>query len=281
MTWLLGFALAAAVAAPLPAKLPSLDVRFEPAQPRLGDTVSVLVELSEGAPAPTVALGARTFPAFEVRPGRYRALVPVSPLDKPGRWRIEIDDGKRTATATVPVAARKFGVQRIWLRGVPVGLDDIERTRVAAVKDLASPDKSWRGAFRKPASGRVSSPFGVRRYRNGIFLTDYYHRGIDYAPGAGATVVAPAGGKVVLVGLERDGFRIHGNTVGIDHGHGVVSLMLHLSRAVVAEGDNLRAGDPVGLVGATGAVTGPHLHWALYVNGVAVDPLPWLAAAIE
>ena len=127
----------------------------------------------------------------------------------------------------------------------------------------------------------MSSPFGVRRYRNGVFLTDYYHRGIDYAPGEGAPVVAPADGKVVLVGLEREGFRIHGNTVGIDHGHGVVSLLLHLSRAVVKEGHQVRAGDPVGLVGGTGAVTAPHLHWGLFVNGVGVDPAPWLAGAIE
>jgi murein DD-endopeptidase MepM/ murein hydrolase activator NlpD len=273
MTALLVIALAAVV--------PVLPVRFEPATPALGDTISVFVDLDEASPPPAISVGDRTFPSFDLGQGRYRAFVPVSPLDKPGRWRIKIEDGKRTATAVVPVAPRKFGVQRIWLRGVPVGLDDIERARVGEVKTLATAARCWQGAFQKPAGGRVSSPYGVRRYRNGIFLTDYYHRGIDYAPGAGAKVLAPADGKVVLVGLEREGFRIHGNTVGIDHGHGVVSLMLHLSRAAVREGDDVRAGDPIGLVGASGAVTGPHLHWALYVNGVAVDPMPWLSTAIE
>jgi murein DD-endopeptidase MepM/ murein hydrolase activator NlpD len=265
----------------LAAALPALAVRFEPAKPRLGDTISVFVDLAEGAPPPAISVGDRSFPAFHLGKGRYRAFVPVSPLDKPGRWWVKVDEGKRTVTEVVPVAARKFGVQRIWLRGVPVGLDDIERARVGEVKKLATADKCWQGTFQKPASGRVSSPYGVRRYRNGIFLTDYYHRGIDYAPGAGAKVLAPADGRVVLVGLELEGFRIHGNTVGIDHGHGVVSLMLHLSRAAVREGDMVRAGDPVGLVGASGAVTGPHLHWALYVNGVAVDPTPWLSTAID
>jgi len=273
--------LLAAVLAAAAAKSPSLSVRFEPAHPRLGDTVSVFVDRSEAASPPTISVGGRTFPAFDLGKGRYRAFVPLSPLDKAGRRRVKVDDGKRTATVDVSVGARKFGVQKIWLKGVPLGLDAIERARVAEAKALATPDKCWQGAFQRPASGRISSPYGVRRYRNGIFLNDYYHRGIDYAPGAGASVVAPADGKVVLVGVELEGFRVHGNTVGIDHGHGVVSFMLHLSRTVVREGDSVRTGDPVGLVGASGAVTGPHLHWALYVNGVAVDPLPWLEAAVE
>jgi murein DD-endopeptidase MepM/ murein hydrolase activator NlpD len=121
----------------------------------------------------------------------------------------------------------------------------------------------------------------VRRYRNGVFLADYYHRGIDYAPGADAPVVAPAAGRVALVGQEAEGFPVHGNTVGLDHGHGVVSIFLHLATVAVREGELLSAGDAIGTVGATGAVTAAHLHWGLYVHGVAVDPDPWLREAIE
>ena len=270
--------LAAALAA---APIRGPKVSFEPSAPRLGDTVSVFIDVAEGAPAPTLTARGHVFPAFDLGGGRYRAFVPISPLDKPGRWRIAVESGARKASATVPVAARRFGVQRLWLKGVPTGLDDVEREKVGAVKDLASAEKRWKGPFRVPAAGRMSSPFGVRRYRNGVFLTDYYHRGVDYASGAGAPVVAPADGTVMLVGLEGEGFRVHGNTVGLDHGHGVVSLLLHLARAVVREGDVLKEGDPVGLVGGTGAVTAPHLHWGLYVNGVAVDPGPWLQAAID
>lgn len=87
--------------------------------------------------------------------------------------------------------------------------------------------------------------------------------------------MAPAAGRVALVGRVSQGFRIHGNIVGIDHGQGVTSTYLHLSRINVKEGDVVQAGQLIGAVGSTGAVTGPHLHWGLYVQGQSVDPVPW------
>jgi murein DD-endopeptidase MepM/ murein hydrolase activator NlpD len=260
---------------------PPLAIHVEPAHPRQGDTLSVFVTGTLGS-TPTISSGTARYPAFALGDDRYRAFVPLSPLDHAGPRRITAEAGKTHVAASVTVAARKFGVQRITLPpGVSVELDPIERARVAAVKALATPEKKWTGVFRAPAGGRLSSPYGVRRYRNGVFLTDYYHRGIDLAPGAGAPVVAPAGGRVVLAGIEKEGFRVHGNVVGVDHGQGVLSLMLHLSRILVHEGDTVQAGDPIGLVGATGAAKGPHLHWGLYVNGIAVDPEPWLHEAID
>jgi lysostaphin len=263
------------------ATAPALDVHFTPAAPRLGDTISVVVSMAEGDPAPTVAIDERKFPAFDLGGGRYRAFIPLSPLDHPGRWRVSVAAGKKKASITVPVGARRFGVQHIEIHGKTLELDPIERARVREAKEMRTVTKRWDGAFRAPSGGRQSSEYGVRRYRNGVFLTDYYHRGIDYAPGAGAPVIAPAGGTVVLVGVEGEGFPVHGNVVGLDHGHGVVSLFLHLQKANVREGDTVRAGETIGLVGSTGAATGPHLHWGLYVNSVCVDPAPWLGAGIE
>ena len=115
----------------------------------------------------------------------------------------------------------------------------------------------------------------MRRYYNGQLAKDYYHRGVDYAGAIGSPVVAPASGRVALVGRVSQGFQVHGNTIGIDHGQGVTSTFLHLSRINVQEGDVVQAGQVIGAVGATGAVTGPHLHWGLYVQGQAVDPVPW------
>ncbi|MBA3924314.1 MAG: M23 family metallopeptidase, partial [Nostocaceae cyanobacterium] len=117
--------------------------------------------------------------------------------------------------------------------------------------------------------------YGVRRYYNGKFANDYYHRGVDYAGGTGSPIIAPAAGRVVLVGRVSQGFRIHGNCVGIDHGQGVTSIYLHMSRINVREGDLVKPGTVLGAVGSTGAATGPHLHWGLYVNGLSVDPVPW------
>jgi murein DD-endopeptidase MepM/ murein hydrolase activator NlpD len=86
---------------------------------------------------------------------------------------------------------------------------------------------------------------------------------------------------VRLVGREAKGFEIHGNTIGLDHGQEVLSIMIHLSRIDVKEGDFVTAGQRIGAIGDTGASTGPHLHWGLYVNGVAVDPVPWRTTGVE
>jgi murein DD-endopeptidase MepM/ murein hydrolase activator NlpD len=277
---LLLLALAPLLAASAPRA--TFTARFEPAQPQQGDTVAVIVTGAPPGAAPTVTVNGRSYTAFDIGDGRRRALVPVSPLDAPGRWRLDVAVGGEHRGLVVPVAKKTFKIQRIWLpKHVKTELDPIERARVGEAKALATAEKRWAGAFLAPAGGRISSPYGVRRYRNGVFLTDYYHRGIDYAPGADAPVVAPAAGRVVLVGAESAGFPVHGNVVGLDHGQGVVSLFLHLSRVLVKEGEAVAAGEKVGLVGATGAATGPHLHWGLYVSGVAVDPLPWLTSGID
>jgi lysostaphin len=257
-------------------------VRVAPKHPALGDTIAVVVDVPEGGATPTVSIDDRAYAVFPLGQGRYRAFVPTSPLDAPGTWSIVVRVGEEEKRLAVAVGRRKFGVQRIWLkRGVKTELDPIERARVGALKDLRTEEKLWSGRFRPPSRGRRSSPYGVRRYRNGVFLTDYYHRGLDFAPGPDAPVVAPAAGRVRLVGRETEGFAVHGNMVGLDHGHGVVSVFLHLAAVAVREGDELTAGDAIGTVGATGAVTAAHLHWGLYVHGVAVDPDPWLRRTIE
>jgi murein DD-endopeptidase MepM/ murein hydrolase activator NlpD len=258
----------------------ALDVRLSPPRVRLGETVAVVVTGAKSTP--TVSVGERRFTAFDIGNGRYRAFVPTSPLDRAGRFTITVEAGAAQKAATVAVGPRRFGLQRITLPPhVKTEADPIERARLGEAKALRSPEKRWSGRFRAPGAGRISSVYGTRRIRNGIFLTDYYHRGIDFAPGAGAPVLAPASGRVVVVGHEKEGFTVNGNTVAIDHGHGVVSVLLHLAEIAVAEGDLVRAGKRVGTVGATGIATGPHLHWGFFVEGIAVDPQPWLRNEIE
>jgi murein DD-endopeptidase MepM/ murein hydrolase activator NlpD len=258
----------------------ALDTRFSPARPVQGDTIAVVITGAKGVP--TVSVGERRFTAFDIGNGRYRAFVPVSPLDHAGRWSIVVAAGPVRTTVRVAVGTRRFGVQRITLPPhVKTVADPVELARLGAAKALRSPEKRWNGPFRAPSAGRISSVYGTRRIRNGIFMTDYYHRGIDYAPGAGAPVLAPASGRVVVVGHEKEGFTVNGNVVGIDHGHGVVSVLLHLDETSVAEGDLVRGGQRVGTVGATGIATGPHLHWGFFVEGIAVDPRPWLRREVE
>jgi murein DD-endopeptidase MepM/ murein hydrolase activator NlpD len=262
----------------------ALSTQFAPVKPHLGDTVVVnIASTSDVGKAPTIKVGDKSYPAFAIEGKRFRAMIPTTPIEKTGERNVSIVDNKVTTTLQINVGNRKFPFQRINLPPGKSGVDatEIELKRVAAFKATISSDKHWNGKFIAPNKGRISSPFGVRRYYNGKLAEDYYHRGLDYAGGYGSAIVAPAGGEVVLVGYEKNGFRIHGNVVGVDHGQGVVSIFMHMSKINVEEGQMLEPGDKIGAIGTTGASTGAHLHWGLYVNGIAVDPGQWRSTSIE
>ena len=278
---LTGIVLGINIALPITLVTPvqALQVKVTPAKPRLGDTLSILIQQDEleAGSNPSVTLNQKTYPTFEIAPRRFRAFVPTTPLEQPGKRLVRISSASGVRNLAVWVGNRKFPVQRINLPPGKAGLQATqhELSRVAAFKQLVTPQKFWNGPFLKPSRARISTIYGVRRYYNGKFAKDYYHRGIDYAGANGSPVVAPAAGRVALVGRVSQGFRVHGNIVGIDHGQGVTSVFMHLSRINVAEGDFVSAGQLIGEIGATGASTGPHLHWGLYVQGQSVDPTLW------
>ncbi|NJN51390.1 MAG: M23 family metallopeptidase [Gammaproteobacteria bacterium] len=118
----------------------------------------------------------------------------------------------------------------------------------------------------RPAEGPVSSAFGLRRVLNDQPRSP--HAGLDIAAASGEPVISPAAGVVSLTGS----FYFNGNTVFVDHGGGVITMACHLSTIAVAEGDAVKRGGLIGAVGATGRVTGAHLHWSLIMNGERVDP---------
>jgi murein DD-endopeptidase MepM/ murein hydrolase activator NlpD len=259
----------------------ALEVQILPDNPQLGDTISVIVTTEDKESQPTVTLEQQNYPVFALG-NRYRALLPTSPLNRSGKLTIQVKGDGQTKNIGVWLKNRSFPIQRITLTGKANSeATQLELDRVAAFKELVTPDKFWNGSFVRPNAGRISTVFGVRRYYNGVFARDYYHRGVDYAGGAGSAVVAPAAGYIRLVGKEAEGFRVHGNTIGIDHGQGVVSIFLHLQDIYVKEGDFVQAGQTIGTIGSTGASTGPHLHWGLYVHGISVDPVPWRLSEID
>ena len=262
-----------------PAK--ALKVNVSPKTPQLGDTISVIVETEDSRVPPSVTVGEIDYPVFENN-GKYRAFIPTSPLNLPGKMTLNIKGDNRTSNIGVWLKNKAFPVQRIWLSGkASRPATQLELNRVREFKQLVTPQKYWQGTFVRPNASRVSAGFGIRRYYNNVFANDYYHKGVDYAGGYGSPVVAPAAGVVRLVGRESEGFHVHGNIVGIDHGQGVISVFMHLQDIDVAEGTIVKAGQRIGTIGSTGASTGPHLHWGLYVNQVAVDPVPWRFGAIE
>ncbi len=281
-SWIGGGTIALVMAFPTISQ--ALQIKATPTSPQLGDTLSVVVQYDNPAinMTPVVTIGQRTYQTFLVGANQFRALVPTTPLDRPGNLPIQAEGGGETANLTLKLRSRSFPTQSIWLPpGKDGDISDWEYNRVEAFRKLVTPQKFWRGPFLKPNQGSVTGVYGIRRYYNGVFAKDYYHRGVDFAGSYGSPVVAAAAGRVALVGFEKDGFQVNGNIIGIDHGQGVTTAYLHLIRILVKEGDFVKAGQVIGAVGSSGAATGAHLHWGLYVNGLAVDPQPWRSKGFD
>jgi murein DD-endopeptidase MepM/ murein hydrolase activator NlpD len=178
----------------------------------------------------------------------------------------------------VRVIAVRFPVQRLRMGRKQLKLYTDPRIKREyalirqALNSLTS-HRSWALPLLKPAEGRVSTGYGVKRVVSGTLRTR--HRGVDIASVGGSPVRACAAGTVALA---RPDFILHGKTVIIDHGWGVCSVYLHLQEILTEEGRAVNGGEIIGLVGSTGAAAGPHLHWAVYVHGKASDPRIWLKA---
>ncbi|MET0248466.1 MAG: M23 family metallopeptidase [Sphingobium sp.] len=144
-----------------------------------------------------------------------------------------------------------------------------ELERIAAARATGSDARGWRQAFQWPRLGRISGLFGAQRIYRGA--PGAYHSGIDIAGAVGNSVVAPADGVVTLA--AQTPFSLEGNLLMIDHGNGLNSAFLHLSRIDVRLGQAVSRGQLVGAIGATGRATGPHLHWSVKWHDARIDPL--------
>jgi murein DD-endopeptidase MepM/ murein hydrolase activator NlpD len=257
------FALAAA--APQPAA--DFALRGAPAQGAL---------LFGTAPAGTVALSLDGKPVAMAGDGRF---VIGFDRDRKGDALLEarLADG-RSVRGALTVAPHAWQIENVDVAQRPAGVADAdylriregEVARIAAARAVRSGSGGWRQTFIWPARGRISGVFGSQRLYRG--QPGSFHAGVDIAAGAGAAVVAPADGMVVLAGPPA--FTLEGNLVIVDHGMGLNSAFLHLSSVAVTAGQHVRQGDPIGTVGMTGRATGPHLHWAMQWQGARIDPQP-------
>lgn len=177
------------------------------------------------------------------------------------------------ASLRLPVAAGSWRIERVDAPYRPPGFDarrPAELQRIAAARAWDTGERGWLQPLRWPLAGPVRGLFGAQRvYRGGV--AGSYHGGIDIAAPTGAVVRAPAAGRIVLAASEP--FTLEGRLLIIDHGGGLQSTLMHLSRIDVREGREVAAGEPVAAVGATGRATGPHLHWGLTWRGARLDPL--------
>ena len=189
--------------------------------------------------------------------------------------------GGTVQTSSITVTPRDWPIQRI--NGVPPSTVNPppkiaeriarENGEIIKARQADSSNADFAQTFIWPVEGRISGRFGNQRIYNGTPKSP--HSGMDIAAGAGTPIRAPAGGKITLA--EKD-FYLTGGTVMIDHGHGIGSNFLHMSRLDVKVGDVVKQGDVIGAVGSTGRSTGPHLHWGMTWFDTRIDPLLVLPA---
>ncbi len=267
-------------AAALVALLAPIDVAAlgpASAQPVPGG-IAIVALAPADAPRPAAHLGAHR--ALVTRDRDQWVAVVGIPLGTPaGRQTlIVIDASGQEHTRTFAVTPKTYGVQHLAIRDRrlvdpgPQELARIEReTRI-----IAAAFSTWTARedveldFLQPVAGRISAAFGLRRFLNR--QPRQPHSGIDIAAPAGTPVSVPAAGSV----LEIGDYFFNGHTVFVDHGQGLISMFNHLGKIYVQRGQTLRRGEPIGEVGATGRVTGPHLHWAVSLNNARVDPALFL-----
>ncbi|MEP6988827.1 MAG: LysM peptidoglycan-binding domain-containing M23 family metallopeptidase, partial [Chloroflexota bacterium] len=150
-------------------------------------------------------------------------------------------------------------------------LEDAEFKKMHSLMSNFTPTRYFDGPLSLPAAASISSPFGRKRsYDGGPF--DHFHTGTDFAAAPGSSVMAAAPGYVVFA----DKLDVRGNATIIDHGWGIYTVYCHQTTQYVKVGDFVNTGQVIGTVGSTGRVTGPHLHWEVWVNGVQVDPMQWV-----
>ncbi|MBY0503786.1 MAG: M23 family metallopeptidase [Bryobacteraceae bacterium] len=208
-------------------------------------------------------------------PTGLAGLVPVPATLAPGQYPLKITsaDGKVLFTQTIEVRDARFPIQNIATTSAMTSLKPApgEVESIQTFLNHTGEERLWTEPLRAPTPECMNSPYGVQRYYHGK-PSGNFHRGLDLRSPSGTPVKATAAGVVKIAHM----WNYTGGTVGVDHGQGFTSMYLHLSKIAATEGATVQAGDIVGYVGSTGFATGPHLHWGLFVGGVAVNPRKWI-----
>ena len=210
--------------------------------------------------------------------GIYALLEPgVYPL----RLQTTLPDGSvQSFEQMVLVKSGDYGSEQLYVdpSTIDPAVTEPEDQNLLAITSPFTPTQYWTGLFGSPAvyPDQFTSRYGVRRTYHGLgtdlTIEGKFHTGLDFAGGEGLQIFAPAAGKVIFAAP----LTVRGYATIIDHGLGVYSGFWHQSQIMVNVGDLVEQGQVIGLVGGTGRVTGAHLHWELWVNGIQVDPLDWL-----
>ncbi|NDJ85143.1 MAG: LysM peptidoglycan-binding domain-containing protein [Chloroflexi bacterium] len=259
---------------------PLVALSISPVNPIQGQSIGLRFESDRPVEATGSFMG-RTFQPLMIEEGRYGAVLGVHAFTVPGvypihlqlvaadgriHWydvRIRVDDGGYGSEAINIPEDRQY-----LLAGEVV---QTELERVITIMAGFNTTRYFDGLMALPASGPVTSQFGTRRSYNGSPYNTF-HAGTDFGGAVGAPLTAPADGVVMLA----ETLQVRGNTVILDHGWGVYTGYWHQSEIYVEVGQQVSKGDVIGALGGTGLVTGPHLHWEMWVQGVQVDPMQWV-----
>ena len=255
---------------------PRLELRARSFRP--GELVVVSIQGSPEVARVELQAFGRRVPVHKVAAGSWRGVAGIDLDVKPAEYDVSATLDGTIASRRVVVVSRAFPVRRLtvnpdFVNPPPEVASRIEEESrfIERVYAAAASEPLWETPFQRPVPHQANSRFGTRSVFNGEPRSP--HGGTDFLSPAGTPVRAPNAGRVVAA---RDLY-FSGRTVMIDHGAGVFSQLAHLSRIDVREGTPVKAGQVVGKVGATGRVTGAHLHWAVRVSGARVDGLSLLA----
>lgn len=269
----------------LPSAFESASIPYLPI--KQGGTGEIIVKTQPG-----VTLGGllvdHPLHFFPMEDGRQVALQGVHALLAPGLYPLRLDatlpDGTTQSLEQMVLIVSGNYPDDPLLYVDPATIDpaatEPEYQQLVLLTTPSNPEKAWSGDFISPAIQYAESTYFTSRYGNrrtyigqGTDLSiDGFHTGLDFGGGTGLPITAPAAGRVIFANF----WTVRGNATIIDHGWGVYSGFWHQSEFKVQSGDFVQQGQVIGLVGGTGRITGPHLHWELWVNGIQVDPLDWL-----
>ncbi|MGD0792751.1 MAG: M23 family metallopeptidase [Terriglobales bacterium] len=252
---------------------------------RLVNGSPVLFRVTTPKPVRTLSgnwLGHEIAFSFDARHKSWFALAGVSLETKPGTFPIELHAETSSGQSAGQAISfeKKIRVERQRYPRVllkvpgrytapsPEDQRQIEQDKEtkAEVFKTVSAGREWKGSFAAPVNAEISDVFGVERVFNGSVQST--HQGLDFRVSSGTSVAAVNSGRVILARL----LFFEGNCVVIDHGQGLLTLYLHLSKVLVREGDDVSKGQPIGLSGGTGRATGPHLHLAVRWQGLYLNP---------
>jgi murein DD-endopeptidase MepM/ murein hydrolase activator NlpD len=255
---------------------------FEVEQDKIvqGESAVLRVISADNKPVPALKITFLDHELFQGQvPGQENTAYYFLPVDyhtKPGAYTLRIeakDNGDirnmpiRVMAGTYPKETLSVDPKFTKLPPEVLARTEREAKMIAALYERYQPFDHELRTLVYPLQSSITSPFGIKRLFNREVKS--YHNGVDFRAQVGTPIMAPADGKIIFA----DNLFYSGNHIAIDHGAGVVTTYSHLSKMLVKAGDEVKAGDVIGLAGSTGRVTGPHLHWVVKLNTVTVNPI--------